>query len=141
MKNQLAFVLLTSLLPGCRTSEADSPPPSQAPAVVPDAAEPAGATVVGQWTMETAFGGQQIPATMTIEQTQDGLAGVWASMGEEMALSDVELEGNVLRFARTMGPGGPRLFFEGTVGGDRIDGAYDFEGEELVCTGTRAPSG
>ena len=93
--------------------------------------------VVGTWDMITEFQGQEIPAVMTLSIEDGELTGVWSAMDQEMTMTDLELEGNVLTFRRTMGQGGQGLAFEGTVDGATITGAYSAMGNELKCTGKR----
>ena len=99
------------------------------------------AALVGTWRMETAFGGRDIPATMTLKQEGGALAGTWQSMGGEMLLEDIVLEGDRLRFIRRMGADGPKMQFEGRVDGDMIEGAYEYGGGKLICTGKRDSTG
>ena len=99
-----------------------------------DAAEEA---VVGAWDMETEFQGQQMPATMTISMEEGELAGVWASQGMEMVMTNILVDGEKLSFERTMGQGGAVMTFEGTVDGDTISGKWVTEMGELACSGRR----
>ena len=99
-----------------------------------DAAQEA---VVGAWDMETEFQGQQMPATMTISVEDGELAGVWASQGMEMAMTNILVDGDKLSFQRTMGDGGMVMTFEGTVDGDVISGVWVTEMGELACSGSR----
>ena len=98
--------------------------------------------MVGTWKMSTEFQGQRIPATMVLELTDGELTGVWRSQGGEMKLMEIELAGETLRFARTMGSTGPKLQFEGIVDGDAIEGTFESPmGGSYPCRGERAASG
>ena len=83
------------------------------------------------------FNGQAIPATLVIEPSEGKLAGTWKSQGMEMELTGLAVAENVIRFERTMGPGGASMAFEGTLDGDTLDGAFEY-GRELECTGKRS---
>lgn len=99
-------------------------------------------SVVGDWEMETAMGERSIEATMSLSVSGGELAGTWASMGREMEMIDLRLEGNKLTFKRRMGSE-RELEFEGHVHGDRIIGKYTSAFGELNCKGKRkrSPSG
>ncbi len=112
---------------------ADAPVESERRAEVVVAIE----ALVGTWQMETAFGDQAIPATMILKNEGGALTGTWQSMGGEMLIEDIVLEGDRLRFIRRMGADGPKMQFEGRIRGDVIEGAYDFQGRELICMGKR----
>ena len=93
--------------------------------------------VIGTWDMETEFQGQQMPAVMTISMEDGELAGVWASQGMEMVMTNIVVDGNKLTFQRTMGEGGMVMNFDGTVDGDTITGKWVTGMGELPCAGKR----
>lgn len=100
--------------------------------------EDAAEALIGEWEMVTQFQGQEIPATMVVSLEDDGYVGVWRSMGEEMPMTNIKVEGNKLTFNRTMGVGGAELTFEGTIEGDTITGKWLSDmGGEYVCTGKK----
>ncbi len=93
--------------------------------------------VLGTWDMETEFQGDQMPATMTISMEDGELAGVWASQGMEMKMTNILVDGSKLSFERTMGDGGMVMSFDGTVDGDTISGKWITGMGELPCAGKR----
>jgi len=94
--------------------------------------------IVGDWDMETEFQGEVYPAVMTLSVEDGKLIGVWASMGQEMEMTDLKFDGKNLSFKREMGQGGSTINFEGVVNGDEITGKYASPmGDDLVCTGKR----
>jgi len=97
----------------------------------------AAATAVGSWQMKTEFGGNAIPAVMSIRFEDGHLVGVWASQGMEMKMAEVSLAGDTLKFVRSMGAGGPSLAFEGKITGDEIAGEYKTDFGKLKSNGKR----
>lgn len=98
--------------------------------------------LVGVWEMTTEFQGQEMPATMTLSISDGKLVGVWKSMGQEMDMTAIEVDGQQISFKRPMGRGGDELSFEGTVDGNEIDGKYISPmGGEYKCTGKRKSDG
>lgn len=93
--------------------------------------------IVGEWEMVTEFQGQQIAATMTITLEDGELVGTWASMGQEIPMREIKVDGKTLTFNREMGQGGATLSFEGTVEGDEITGKWVSEMGELPVSGKR----
>ncbi len=98
------------------------------------------AAVLGDWKMETEFGGQTIDATMTLSLTNGALTGKWISMGREMELSGLDFDGRKLSFKRSLGSG-QDLSYEGMVQGDKITGKYKGPFGELSSNGERPPGG
>ena len=96
--------------------------------------------VLGDWKMETEFGGQTIDGTMTLSLKNGALTGQWVSMGREMELSGLEFDGRKLIFKRSLGSG-QDLTYEGTVQGDKITGRYNGPFGELSSNGERLPAG
>lgn len=95
--------------------------------------------VAGAWAMETEMGEQPIEASMVLALDLDGrLQGTWNSMGQEMALQDVTFDGEALTFVREPREG-LRIPFEAFLTDGLLDGAHDFDGQELVCRGERVP--
>ncbi len=92
---------------------------------------------LGTWDMETEFQGQQMLAVMTISMEDGELAGVWASQGMEMVMTNIVVDGDNLTFQRTMGDGGMVMDFDGTVDGDTITGKWITGMGELPCAGNR----
>lgn len=112
-------------------------PQSEPPAQVELAAAKPENVAVGVWAMNTKFGGREIPATLTIDETEGELSGTWKSQGQVMDLIDLTFVGPKLSFRRMMGNEGETLDFEGTIDGDAIRGKYSGPFGELVCNGTR----
>ncbi len=97
------------------------------------------ASVVGDWEMETSMGARSIEATMSLSVSGGKLAGTWASMGRNMEMIDLKLDGNKLTFKRRM-RSEQELEFEGRIHGDRIIGKYAGVFGELNCKGKRKRS-
>jgi hypothetical protein len=93
--------------------------------------------VLGTWDMETEFQGGQMPAVMTISMEDGEFAGVWASQGMEMKMTNILVIGSKLSFERTMGDGGTVMTFDGMVEGDTISGKWITDMGELACSGER----
>jgi len=97
-------------------------------------------TVLGDWEMKTALGGEFIDAVMSLSLKEGKLTGVWKSQGREMEMKNLHLDGDRLRFKRTIQPG-QDLVFDGTIDGNRISGTYNGAFGELECTGKRTTGG
>ena len=141
VKSWLVEYKKTGKEPAIAESQASAAPDGGASAkTVADKKFPATANAkiaVGAWTMNTSLGDRKIPADMVLSVKDGSLAGVWKSMGREMTLLNVKLDGDKLSFDREMAPG-RTLHFEGTVQGAAIDGKYTGPFGELTCTGQRA---
>jgi hypothetical protein len=95
--------------------------------------------LIGQWEMKTNMGGRSIAAVMTLSREDGQFVGVWESMGREMKMVDIEVDGNTLSFNRSMG-GGMSLEFVGEFDGDEIKGTYSTPMGELTSTGHKSES-
>ncbi len=97
---------------------------------------PGTGAIVGDWAMKTDAGGQSIEAIMSLSVANGQLVGMWKSMGREMKMTDLKIEGNRLSFKRAMGPE-QVLSFTGSVDGNAISGAYKSDFGEMPCKGKR----
>lgn len=102
---------------------------------------PAGETgldrALGVWDMATEYGGGSMPAVLTLKKKGDGLGGTWVSQGQTMELTDLVVDGDSIRFKRSMGQGGALLAFDGSIDGDTIRGRFTGTLGEMACSGTR----
>lgn len=96
--------------------------------------------VLGTWDMHTSYNGRQLPATMTLSRVRGRLSGTWSSQGSEMALSDLRVDGETLRFTRRISDE-QSIEFEGTLAGDSITGTAKSPWGELETTGKRQIDG
>ena len=65
--------------------------------------------------------------------------GIWRSMGRDMDMTELRIDGTKLNFKRSIGPD-QQLEFEGTIDGDRISGKYTGALGELKSSGKRQNS-
>ena len=89
----------------------------------------------GSWAMVTTMGDREIPATMVLTFDGETPGGVWRSQGMEMTLSEIEIDGDSIRFDRMVQ--GNRLSFSGKLAGDTISGDWSGAFGDLGCRGTR----
>jgi hypothetical protein len=77
---------------------------------------------------------------MTLSEEDGELRGLWVSQELEMALDSIEIDGDHIRFNRSV-PGGLVLRFEGKLSEEVLAGAWTGPFGEAPCNGRRAAPG
>ncbi|MBI2423350.1 MAG: penicillin acylase family protein [Candidatus Hydrogenedentes bacterium] len=95
--------------------------------------------LVGAWAMTLDFQGTSVPGELVFTLNGNQAKATWTDQTGASDLYDIEFDGKVLQFGRTVNYEGSTydITFEGEVSGNTIKGAYATEVGDLAVTGTR----